>query len=320
MNQQMHTDIDCDRFETTLDVSCRPCETKSPVERGSPLSIIPGMGHMKGNADQRDVVALHRMMGEEIGLLFRAKEIAEALVQAKDRCLAIVSHELRTPLTPIAGAVDMLMDDPDISAENMMLLEMVRENVVIEMQLINDLLEMTRLSNGKIVLEMKPIDAHVIVRKAVLVCASDCERKNLSVTADLSASDTIINGDPIRLEQVFWNLLKNSAKFTPERGCIHIRTWNDESGHLLIEVSDTGIGIEKQALQVIFNAFEQGDRAIAQNFGGLGLGLAISRMLVEMLGGRIYASSEGRGRGAAFTVELDAMPLPGTLSTEYSMP
>lgn len=304
MNQQLQTSIDCDRFETTLGDVSRPCEMKSAIERSSSLSIIPGTGAMKGDADQRDVVALHRMMGEEIGLLFRAKEIAEALIQAKDRCLAIVSHELRTSLTPICVAIDMLMDDPCISDENRKLLEMVKENVEIEMRLINDLLEMTRLSNGKIVMEMRQVDVHDVIQKAILVCAPDCRRKNIDVSVDLSASDVIVNGDPTRLEQVIWNLLKNAAKFTPEGGRIHIRTWNDERGHLLIEVSDTGIGIEKEALQVIFNAFEQGDETIAQNFGGLGLGLAISRMLVELLGGRIHASSEGPGHGAAFTVEL----------------
>ncbi len=238
----------------------------------------------------------------------QAREAAESLIRAKDRFLAILSHELRTPLTPVFSALHMLMDDPDMSGENKILLEIIEGNIGIEMQLIEDLLDMTRLTHGKIVVQLRPIDAHDVVRKALAVCMPDIERKSIRVTADLSASHAAVNGDSMRLQQVIWNLLKNSAKFTPEGGSIYISTSNDSSGHLIIRVADTGIGIDQQMLPLIFNAFEQGEDCITQKFGGLGLGLAISRMLMEMLGGQISASSDGRGRGAAFTVEMDTIP------------
>lgn len=250
----------------------------------------------------------------------RAREAAESVIRAKDQFLAILSHELRTPLTPAFSAVHALMDDPDISGENKMLLGIIEGNIGIEMQLIEDLLDMTRLTHGKIAVQLRPVDAHDVVRKAITVCMPDIQRKNLSITVDLKASHAVVNGDPVRLQQVIWNLLKNSAKFTPEGGSICISSSNDINGHIIIAVADTGIGIDKQILPIIFNAFEQGEKSITQNFGGLGLGLAISRMLMEMLGGRIQASSDGRGLGSTFSVEMNTIPKERAQSEVYQKP
>lgn len=238
----------------------------------------------------------------------QAQEAAESMIRAKDRFFAILSHELRTPLAPAFSAVHALMDDPDISRENKMLLEIIEGNIGIEMQLIEDMLDMTRLAHGKIVLQLQPVDVHDVVRKALAVCLSDIERKNLRLMVDLNAAHAVVDGDPVRLQQVIWNLLKNAAKFTPEGGGIFVSSRNDRSGHVIIEVADTGIGIDAQVLPFIFNAFEQGGKSVTQNFGGLGLGLSISRMLVEMIGGGIHASSGGRGQGATFTVEMNTIP------------
>lgn len=244
--------------------------------------------------------------------LRRAKEAAEDMIRRKDTFLAMVSHELRAPLTPAFGAIDLLIDDQNISEENKALLEIVKENIEIEMRLVEDLQEMTRLANGKLSLELKQIDAHNVVRKAIAVCMSDFERKNLQITVTLEASKATVAGDSLRLQQVIWNLLKNATKFTPEGGAICISTRNDSAGHLSIEVADTGRGIDGEILPIIFNAFEQGSKTTTRDFGGLGLGLAITKMLVEMHGGQIHASSEGRGEGATFTVTMNTIAENGS--------
>lgn len=287
----------------------QPWEAECAMQRDLSAPTLVGTALLNGETHQRIVYALDPVeQRQEERDLRRAKEAAEDLIRTKDTFLAMVSHELRTPLTPAFGAIDMLMDDQNMSEENRMLLEIVRENIEIEMRLIEDLQEMTRLSNGKLSLQLGQIDAHDVIRKAIAVCMSDFERKNLHITVNLEASNTTVDGDPIRLQQVVWNLLKNAIKFTPEGGSICISTRNDLNGHLSIEIADTGRGIEEQTLPIIFNAFEQGSKTITHDFGGLGLGLAITRMLVEMHGGRIYATSEGADRGAVFTVEMNVLP------------
>jgi two-component system CheB/CheR fusion protein len=171
--------------------------------------------------------------------------------------------------------------------------------------LIDDLLDMTRIARGKIELQKQHIELCRIIGHAVDVCRPDIEGRELEFGVDLGPTAPYwIEADPGRLQQVFWNLLKNAIKFTPRGGCVGVRCRPDNQGHVIAEVNDSGIGIEPEALPRLFDAFEQAERSITRRFGGLGLGLTISKALVEMHGGRIEAHSEGKGKGASFRVRL----------------
>jgi PAS domain S-box-containing protein len=237
----------------------------------------------------------------------RRKEDAEAANRAKDHFLAILSHEMRTPLTPVLTTVASLAEDMSLPAETRGALQMVRRNVAMEARLIDDLLDITRIVHGKLQVNAVPVDARLPVGNAIETCLCEIHDKQLAVVVELDAERPFVKADPARLQQVVWNLLRNAVKFTPAHGRITVRCHNDERGWLQIQVSDSGIGIDPQALSRIFLAFEQGEPGIGQRFGGLGLGLTISRALVEAHGGKLTACSEGRNRGATFTVHLPAL-------------
>jgi two-component system CheB/CheR fusion protein len=233
----------------------------------------------------------------------RAQAAAELANRAKDHFLAILSHELRTPLTPVQLGVSMLQERPDLDLQTRETLEMVRRNVEMEARLIDDLLDVTRIERGKIELTRTPVELCKIIERAVEVCKPDIESRGQHFGVDLGPAPYWITADVARLQQVFWNLLKNAIKFTPHGGCVGIRC-RPHNGHVIAEVSDSGIGIEPEAMTRIFQAFEQAERSITREFGGLGLGLAISKALVEMHGGTIEAHSEGRNTGATFRIRL----------------
>jgi len=181
---------------------------------------------------------------------------------------------------------------------------MIRRNVELEARLIDDLLDLTRIAKGKIDLDRAPVDLHEMLGSVLQSSRSDLFQHGLNVTTALVAEDHYGLCDAGRLQQVFLNLTRNAAKFTPPGGRITIRTSNPAPGRIRIAVADTGRGIRPDRLAHIFEAFDQGDVTAARRAGGLGLGLAISRSLVELHGGTIAASSEGEGRGATFTIEL----------------
>ncbi|HEY2158426.1 MAG TPA: PAS domain S-box protein, partial [Isosphaeraceae bacterium] len=239
-----------------------------------------------------------------------AKDAADAANLAKDQFLAVLSHELRTPLTPVLAAVSAMLDDPATPEDYRSVLQMVRRNVDLEGRLIEDLLDVTRISSGKLRLETRAVDAHELLYQALEICMVDIRDKGLHLAVDLDATARHVEADTARLQQVYWNLIKNGVKFTPAGGSLSIRTRDDEGGRLVVEVADSGQGIDPETLPRIFNAFEQGDAAITRRFGGLGLGLAISRSLVELHGGRLTASSDGRERGSTFRVEMAAVSAP----------
>ena len=246
-----------------------------------------------------------------------AKEAAEAASRAKDQFQAILSHELRTPLTPILLATSDLLEHGDVRAEVRSTLAMIHRNAKLEARLIDDLLDITRATTGRLTLSLACVDVHRVIQHAAEVCRAEITDSQLVLNFQLSASEHCLTGDAARLEQVFWNLIKNAAKFTPPGGIITIRTWNSsgqEGGdiHLLAEVSDTGIGIDADRLPRIFNVFEQKAAEQHRRYGGLGLGLAISRSVIEAHGGRLTASSAGENRGASLTVEF--MTLSGPCS------
>ena len=241
---------------------------------------------------------------------FEAEKIAaQKASKAKDDFLAALSHELRTPLTPALAAATYLQDNaeklPPEFAED---IEIIKRNVQLQARLIDDLLDLTRIARGKLHLELEDCDAHAIIENALEIAHSGIAAKQLKISTELAAKEYHILADCIRLQQVFWNLINNAVKFTPQGGQITIRTSNDKAGRLHFEITDTGIGIEPQRLASLFQPFEQADPSVTRQFGGLGLGLAISKRLVDLHHGKIEAESRGRSFGATFKVVLDTLP------------
>jgi signal transduction histidine kinase/DNA-binding response OmpR family regulator len=224
--------------------------------------------------------------------------------RAKDQFIAVLSHELRTPLTPVLATVASLQADkrvpPDLQEE----LKVIRRNVELEARLIDDLLDLTRISKGKIELNLEVIDLHELLREAANICRTDVDEKSIELLLHLNARHKYVKGDATRLQQVFWNLVKNAVKFTPAQGRIVIETFDHAEGTICARVSDNGIGIDAEILPRIFNAFEQGRSTITRQFGGLGLGLAISKALVEQHRGSLVAASDGAGKGSSFTAAI----------------
>ncbi len=229
---------------------------------------------------------------------------------AKDQFLALLSHELRSPLAPVIAMVGELEAEAPDTQPVREALEVVRRNVELEARLIDDLLDVTRISKGKLQLSFETISIHQILQRAYEICRKEIEAKNLDVEFRLRATDTYVEGDPARLQQVFWNLIKNSVKFTPENGRIIVETLNPAPNKIEARIIDTGIGIEREKIDKIFNAFEQGQVEITRRFGGLGLGLSISKALIDAHGGKIHVESPGKDQGATFSVELTAVVTP----------
>jgi CheY-like chemotaxis protein len=196
------------------------------------------------------------------------------------------------------------------SAEVRQALDVIRRNVELEARLIDDLLDITRIAKGKLQLSLEPVSVHNVLQRALEICREDISQKTLEIELNLNAHDHFVQGDPARLQQVFWNLIKNSVKFTEEGGRISVATSNPQPGQIEIDVSDTGIGIEPDKVSKIFTAFEQGQNSITRKFGGLGLGLAISKAMVLAHGGVISASSAGPNGGATFSVRLGTIAEP----------
>ncbi|HET9212441.1 MAG TPA: ATP-binding protein [Thermoanaerobaculia bacterium] len=243
----------------------------------------------------------------------RARREAEAANQAKDHFLATLSHELRTPLTPVLAVLSGLQENPQVPADVRPQLAMMRRNVELEARLIDDMLDLTRIARGKLELRREVADLRQAVDHALQTARGELFDKGLRLSLDLSEDDFSVWADTPRLTQVFWNLFSNAVKFTPPGGAIAVRAWRDEADGgpaVVVEVEDTGIGIEPDVLSGIFDAFQQGELAITRRFGGLGLGLAISKAIVELHGGSLSAASNGRGRGAKFSVRLPVGDLP----------
>jgi two-component system, chemotaxis family, CheB/CheR fusion protein len=241
------------------------------------------------------------------------RQEAEAAVRAKDRFLAALSHELRTPLSPVLLAVAMLDEYPDLPAALRDKLGLIRRNVDLEVRLIDDLLDLNRATSGKMRLEMQPTQVRSALTLALQTCDWEISKKKLDVRVELRAQDDTVNADPVRLQQVFWNVLRNAVKFTPEGGEIVVRSEN-VGGKVCVVFRDSGMGIAPQMLPKVFDAFEQGDIDTPRQFGGLGLGLAICDSIVKMHGGVIRAESDGVGRGATIIIEL-----PTTIDHEVAV-
>ena len=233
----------------------------------------------------------------------RAKAEAERANAAKDEFLAVLSHELRTPLAPVLAGISLIARKRCANCNLQNELDVIQRNIQLEARLIDDLLDLTRIERGKISLERKPVYLCTVLERVADICRADIEARRLHFDLRIEDGPHRVHGDISRLQQIFWNLLNNAVKFTPDGGRIQIHSRKDDS-RVIIDVSDTGIGVEPDAAKRIFSAFEQASGRVTRQFGGLGLGLAITKRLVEMHYGIISVRSEGSGRGATFQVVL----------------
>src|SRR5947199_6238426 len=238
------------------------------------------------------------------------KALAEAAVTSKELFFGMLSHELRNPLTPLVALLEDLATEPGRSAKDRAALAIMRRNLDLETHLIDDLLDLTRVTSGKLQLHRETTDAHLCLRQAIGICQPDIDAKELQLAIELDAPRHFVDGDASRLQQIFWNLIKNAVKFTPVDGRITIKTRSDEASRLTVEFRDTGIGIDSAALLHLFEPFFQIQHALRQRVGGLGLGLAICKAITEAHGGTLTAASAGLGKGATFRVGLATVAEP----------
>jgi signal transduction histidine kinase/CheY-like chemotaxis protein len=236
-----------------------------------------------------------------------ARAEAEAASRLKDEFLATVSHELRTPMTAVLGWAHLLRVNDQLSeTDREHALEVIERNARSQNQLIEDLLDVSRIITGKLRLDVRAVEPVSFIEAAIEAVVPAAEAKEIRIRKSLDAGAPEVFGDPARLQQVVWNLLSNAIKFTPRGGHVEVRLERANS-HLEISVTDSGAGIEAEFLPYVFDRFRQADGSTRRQYGGLGLGLAIVRHLVELHGGTVAAASAGEGLGATFTVRLPLM-------------
>lgn len=242
--------------------------------------------------------------------LQHSKEEAETANIAKDNFLATLSHELRTPLTPVVATLTAWETDNTLPPALLEDIQMMRRNVDLEARLIDDLLDLTRIVRGKLSLNLEVADVHQLIGSVASMYQSEIHSKKLRLTMQFQADRHHVYADPARLQQVLLNLLKNATKFTPEGGSIELQTHNECDGQLQVTIHDTGIGMTGDLLGRIFMPFEQGSAETVRRYGGLGLGLSISKALMDAQGGTIAAASQGPGHGSTFTIGLPCVNAP----------
>ncbi|MUG98768.1 PAS domain S-box protein [Scytonema sp. UIC 10036] len=256
-----------------------------------------------------DITQRKRAEAEREQLLAReqaAREQAEAANRIKDEFLAVLSHELRSPLNPILGWTKLLQTGKLDAQASQRALDTIERNAKLQTQLIEDLLDVSRILRGKMALTICPINLVTIIESAKETVRLAAEAKHIQIQTVVTLDNGQVSGDSARLQQIVWNLLSNAIKFTPDGGKVEIRL--DQIGtYAQIQVRDTGIGISPDFLPYVFDYFRQEDGKTTRKFGGLGLGLAIVRHLTELHGGTVHAESFGEGLGATFTVRLPLM-------------
>ncbi|GAP94821.1 PAS domain-containing hybrid sensor histidine kinase/response regulator [Leptolyngbya sp. NIES-2104] len=286
---------------------------KDGSEFWAELSIVPIANetgwYTHWIAIQREISDRKQAETERAELLAReqsARSDAERANRLKDEFLATLSHELRTPLNAIIGFSQMLRLRKLSETESMQLIETIERNARSQAQLIEDLLDVSRIITGKLQLELQPVELVPVIEAAIDTVRPTAQAKSIQLQAVLDPTTGAALGDATRLQQIVWNLLSNAVKFTPKHGRVQVRLERVRS-HLEIIVTDSGKGISAEYLPYIFERFHQADSSTTRTYGGLGLGLAIVRHLVELHGGSVRAASLGEGQGATFTVQL---PLP----------
>jgi signal transduction histidine kinase len=237
-----------------------------------------------------------------------ARTEAERISQLKDEFLATLSHELRTPLNAIVGWTQVLTAQSTVDADVRHGLEVIDRNARVQTQLIEDLLDMSRIVSGKVRLDVQPVDVADVLRAAIASVQHSADARKIRLQTVLDAHVSPVRGDPGRLQQCFWNLLTNAIKFTPKGGRVQVSLERVNS-HLEVKVEDDGQGIEPEFLPFVFERFRQGDASTTRHHGGLGIGLSIVKSLVELHGGTVRVYSPGKDRGATFVIELPVMVL-----------
>jgi PAS domain S-box-containing protein len=237
-----------------------------------------------------------------------ARSEAERSSRMKEEFLATLSHELRTPLNAILGWSEVLRRTASANTELTEGLRVIERNARAQAQIIEDLLDMSSIISGKIRLEMRKVDLTSVIEASLNAVRPAAETKGIELKVGVDGSTGLVHGDPNRVQQVFWNLLTNAVKFTPRGGCVSV-TLRSAGSQLKVSVEDDGEGIDPAFLPYVFERFRQADASASRRHGGLGLGLSIVKQLVELHGGSITASSEGKGKGSVFTVTLPVMAI-----------
>jgi signal transduction histidine kinase/ActR/RegA family two-component response regulator len=260
--------------------------------------------------DISDRLAREAELRKRIEVQQMARVTAEKALRAKDEFLSTVSHEMRNPLNAVLGWTRILIDRKDVDADLLeRALRVIDRNAASQVRMIDDLLDVARIASGKLRLEMQPVDLLAVVLGAVDVVSPSARAKQIEVRTSFDPQVPRVLGDQHRLQQVVWNLLSNAVKFTEPGGHVNVRV--TQAGRLLrLVVSDTGHGISPEFLPFVFERFRQSDSSSTRRHGGLGLGLALVRELVELHGGHVSVESAGDHRGAAFTVDLPAVVSP----------
>ena len=261
---------------------------------------------------EKDIATLHDLAAATMVQveLKRATAAAEAASRGKDRFLAMLSHELRAPLSPVLLLSAGMAEDAALPEQVRSDAGTIARNARQQTRLVDDLLDVTRIENGKLSLSLGLVDLNELLEEAVADARADAARKGVSLTSATPAARHHVSGDAGRLRQVFGNLVRNAVKFTPAGGRVAVSTADVVDGRATVTVADTGLGIAADLLPRLFDPFEQGSRVITDEFSGLGLGLAIAKGLVDAHGGSIAVASGGPGTGATFTVVLPAVPAP----------
>jgi len=292
----------------------------SLLQRGANLIILERPTGMQSVLSAVQAAVRARRRQYEARAHIDALKAAEAKAREADRAktdfLAALSHELRTPLTPVLLTASEALTNPELDQNSRDAFHVIVKNIGLEARLIDDLLDLTRITHRKLKIDPAALSLRATLRDSLATVRPEIGEKQLTLVEKHDMADAVVMGDATRLQQVFWNVLRNAVKFTPPGGTITIHTRRD-AGNVIVTVTDTGIGMEPEEVARAFDAFAQGEHARrngSHRFGGLGLGLAISRSLVTMHGGEITARSLGRGKGAAFEIVLpavsDLLPAP----------
>jgi PAS domain S-box-containing protein len=259
------------------------------------------------NGDVRGVVLVFRDFSEHKRAereLLEAKEAAETASKVKDQFLAMLSHELRTPLTPVLATINLWEASEEVPPSLHPDLQMLRRSIELEARIIDDLLDLTRIARGMLSFSPENTDVHALIEFLVDLSQSEVQNKQLNLSLQLKAAQHHVHTDASRLQQVLWNIIRNAVKFTDARGEIVVTTSNGANGNIDTSVTDNGIGMTAETISKLFVPFEQADPTRNRHYGGLGLGMAISNALVELLEGELHAKSEGLGRGSTFTLSF----------------
>jgi signal transduction histidine kinase len=273
------------------------------VIEGIIISVCAGYLHRALQMRETAQIELHKLYEAER----RAHESANELNRTKDYFLAVLSHELRGPLSAISYCVADRLKDTTLSEDLRADFGLIDRNAHMQSRLIGDLLDLTRLTRGKFEIELRPLDLHLLLTEAVRTAGIDGQLMGPTPTLHLRAQETRIQGDRDRLLQVLWNILRNAAKFTPADGRIDVETSNPAPGRVAVRITDTGVGLTSESLERIFHPFEQAGRETNRKHGGLGLGLAIARGIVDLHDGILTGESAGLGKGTTFTIELPSV-------------